>query len=66
MRNLKKMLLGAVAAMALVAGVAVSPASATVPRWRVPSRASTTQNANVPVSRLAGEHVRLGLLHREQ
>ena len=55
MSRFKKMLLGAVASMAVVAGVAVSPASATVP-----TKGFDTQEANVPYLAWRGEHVRLG------
>jgi hypothetical protein len=48
------MLLGAVASMVVVAGLAVSPASATVP-----SQGYATQDANVPYLAWRGEHVRL-------
>jgi len=51
----KKMLLGAVTAVVLAAGVAVSPASATVP-----TRGYDTQEANVPYLAWRGEHIRLG------
>jgi hypothetical protein len=51
----KKMLLGAVASMVVAAGVAVSPASATVP-----TKGFDTQEANVPYLAWRGEHVRLG------
>ena len=44
-----------VAAMAIVAGVAASPASATVP-----TKGFDTQEANVPYLAWRGEHVRLG------
>src|SRR6185369_8459817 len=49
------MLLGAVASMVIAAGVAVSPASATVP-----TQGFDTQEANVPYLAWRGEHVRLG------
>jgi hypothetical protein len=51
----KKMLLGAVASMVVAAGVAVSPASATVP-----TKGKNTQEANAPYLAWRGEHVRLG------
>ena len=57
MRNLKKMLLGAVTAMVVAAGVAVSPASATVPSW---GNTGVNENNNVPYLAWRGEHVRLG------
>jgi len=64
LRSFKKMLLGAVATMAVVAGVAVSPASAVVPppvvsSGSVPSEGYATQDANVPYLAWRGEHVRL-------
>jgi hypothetical protein len=55
LRSFKKMLLGMVACMAIVAGVAASPASATVP-----TKGLDTQEANVPYLAWRGEHVRLG------
>jgi hypothetical protein len=55
LRSFKKMLLGAVTTMVLAAGLAVSPASATVP-----SKGRLTQEANVPYLAWRGEHVRLG------
>ena len=55
MRSFKKMLLGSVASMAVVAGVAASPASATVP-----TKGLDTQEANVPYLAWRGEHIRLG------
>lgn len=51
----KKMLLGAVTAMVLATGVAVSPASATVP-----TKGVNALDANVPYLAWRGEHVRLG------
>jgi hypothetical protein len=51
------MLLGAVTAMVLAAGVAVSPASATVPSW---GNQGVNENNNVPYLAWRGEHVRLG------
>ena len=54
MRSFKRMLLGAVASMVIAAGLAVSPASATVP-----SQGYATQDANVPYLAWRGEHVRL-------
>ena len=51
----KKMLLGAVTAMVLATGVAVSPASATVP-----TKGHLALDANVPYLAWRGEHVRLG------
>ena len=59
MRNLKRMLLCAVATMAIVAGVAASPASASAPDGTVPSTGYKTQDANVPYLAWQGEHVRL-------
>jgi hypothetical protein len=53
----KKMLLGAVATMVLAAGVAVSPASATVPSI---GNTGVNENANVPYLAWRGEHVRIG------
>jgi hypothetical protein len=55
LRSFKKMLLGAVTTMVLAAGVAVSPASATVP-----SKGFDTIEANVPYLAWRGEHIRLG------
>jgi hypothetical protein len=55
LRSFKKMLLGAVAAMVLATGVAVSPASATVP-----TTGYDAVSANVPYLAWRGEHVRLG------
>ena len=57
LRSLKRMLLGAVTAMVLAAGVAVSPASATVPSK---GKVGIGENANVPYLAWRGEHVRLG------
>ena len=57
LRSLKKMLLGAVTAMVLAAGVAVTPASATVPSW---GNEGVNENTNVPYLAWRGEHVRLG------
>jgi hypothetical protein len=54
LKRLKKMLLAAVASMALVSVVAASPAAATVP-----SEQYATQDANVPYLAWRGEHVRL-------
>src|SRR5882724_8741949 len=54
------MLLGAVATMVIAAGVAVSPASATVP-----TKGFNTQEANVPYLAWRGEHVRLGYCDAE-
>ena len=51
------MLLGAVATMVLAAGVAVSPASATVPSQ---GKNGIGENANVPYLAWRGEHVRVG------
>jgi hypothetical protein len=51
----KTMLLSAVTTMVVAAGVAVSPASATVP-----TKGFNTQEANVPYLAWRGEHVRLG------
>lgn len=53
--RLKTMLLAMVASMALIAMVAASPASATVP-----TKGFDTQEANVPYLAWRGEHVRLG------
>ncbi|MDX6563009.1 MAG: hypothetical protein QOD65_2823, partial [Gaiellales bacterium] len=55
LRSFKKMLLGAVTTMVIAAGVAVSPASATVP-----TKGFDTQEANVPYLAWRGEHVRIG------
>jgi hypothetical protein len=52
--RLKKMLLAAVASMAVASVVAASPASASVP-----SEQYATQDANVPYLAWRGEHVRL-------
>ena len=52
--RLKTMLLAMVASMALIAMVAASPASATVP-----TKGFDTQEANVPYLAWRGEHVRL-------
>jgi hypothetical protein len=57
----KKMLLGAVTTMVLATGVAVSPASATVP-----TKGYDTQEANVPYLAWRGEHVRLGYCDFDQ
>jgi hypothetical protein len=57
LRSLKRMLLGAVTAMVLAAGIAVSPASATVPSW---GNKGVNENTNVPYLAWRGEHVRLG------
>jgi hypothetical protein len=51
----KKMLLSLVATMAIAAGVAATPASATVP-----TKGYDTQEANVPYLAWRGEHIRLG------
>ena len=55
MSRFKKMLLGAVTAMVLATGVAVSPASATVP-----TKGVHALDANVPYLAWRGENVRLG------
>jgi hypothetical protein len=55
LRSFKKMLLGAVAAMAVAAGAVASPVSASVP-----SKGFDTQEANVPYLAWRGEHIRLG------
>ncbi len=55
LRSFRKMLLGCGGRMVLVAGVAASPASATVP-----TKGLDTQEANVPYLAWRGEHVRLG------
>jgi hypothetical protein len=55
LRSFKKLLLAAATTMVLAAGVAVSPASATVP-----SKGFGTQEANAPYLAWRGEHVRLG------
>jgi hypothetical protein len=54
--RLKKMLLAAVAGMAVVSVVAASPASATVPT----EGKANAEQANVPYLAWRGEHVRLG------
>ena len=62
LRSLKKMLLGAMAAMALVAVAGVSTASATTPAaptGKLPTMGYSTQDANVPYLAWRGEHVRL-------
>jgi hypothetical protein len=53
--RLKKLLLSAATVMVLAAGVAVTPASATVPTW-----GRNAEQANVPYLAWRGEHVRLG------
>jgi hypothetical protein len=57
LRTFKKLLLSAVATMAIVAGVAASPASAAPPG---PTHGRDAESANVPYLAWRGEHVRLG------
>jgi hypothetical protein len=65
LRSFKKMLLGAVTIMAIVAGVVASPASATdpvapvAPTGVIPTQLRDTMNSNVPYLAWQGEHVRL-------
>jgi hypothetical protein len=65
LRSFKKMLLGAVVSMAIVAGVVASPASATdpvapvAPTGVIPTQGRDTMNSNVPYLAWQGEHVRL-------
>ncbi len=70
MRSFKRMLLAAVATLAVAAGLAVSSAGATVPppaapTGVLPSEGRYTQDANAPYLAWQGEHVRLVACSRD-